>query len=250
MARIAERGRLVVGTAGDKPLLAARDARGELQGIDVDLAREVARAILGSPDRVEFRTIPYAGREPALRERQVDMVAHSMTMTCDRWERISFSSTYYRDGQRVLVRSDAPVKEIEDLSGSRICVARGTTTIDNLNRLAVPGLEIVSVLDAADCLVLFQDGEVDAITSNEIILRGYLTQDPYAAIVGRDLSDEPRGLAFHEADVDLVRFTNAVLAGLRRDGRLAEILQRHLRAVGVTVGRDVTVPVPVYGRRP
>ena len=142
----------------------------------------------------------------------------------------------------MLVRSDAPVKEIEDLSGSRICVARGTTTIDNLNRLAVPGLEIVSVLDAADCLVLFQDGEVDAITSNEIILRGYLTQDPYAAIVGRDLSDEPRGLAFHEADVDLVRFTNAVLAGLRRDGRLAEILQRHLRAVGVTVGRDVTVP--------
>jgi polar amino acid transport system substrate-binding protein len=243
MARIAARGRLVVGTAGDKPIMAARDPRtAELTGIDVDLAKEVARAIFGSPDRVEFRTITYAARETALTSGQVDLVAHSMTMTCDRWQRVSFSTEYFRDGQRIMVRSDSTVREAEGLAGQRVCVARGTTTIDNLR--AFRGVQVVPVDDAADCLVLFQRGEVDAVTSNDVVLRGYVAQDPYAKIVGRPLSDEPRGLAFRKEDVDLVRFVNGVLEQLRRNGGLERILAAHLRPVGLTV----VVQAPRYGR--
>jgi polar amino acid transport system substrate-binding protein len=235
MAEIQERGRLRVGTAGDKPLLAARDTRtGELGGIDVDLAREVARAIFGDPSRVEFRTIAYADRVPLLQAGEVDMVAHSMTMTCARWQDVNFSSEYFNDGQRVLVRQDSPAKEVEDLAGSRICVASGTTTIDNLRALNIRGLEIVPVREAADCLVLFQDGAVEAITSNEIILLGYTSQDPYAKIVGRNLSQEPRGLAFPKESVDLTRFTNAVLQRMRDDGSLTRILEKALTPVGKT----------------
>jgi polar amino acid transport system substrate-binding protein len=247
MERIVKRGRLIVGTAGDKPLLAARNAEtGELQGIDVDLSREVARALFGDPARVEFRTITYAARVPALKAGDVDMVAHSMTMTCARWQDVNFSSEYYRDGQRVLVRKDSAAREVEDLAGSRICVASGTTTIDNLRRLAIRGLEIVPVLDAADCLVLFQDGAVDAITSNEIILLGYTAQDPYAKIIGRDLSQEPRGLAFPKGSVDFTRFVNGVLERLRADGSLERILGSKL----ATVGKTATIPNPTYGRTP
>jgi polar amino acid transport system substrate-binding protein len=247
MARIVARGRLIVGTAGDKPLLAARDAEtGELQGIDVDLAREVARALFGDPARVEFRTITYAARVPALKAGDVDMVAHSMTMTCARWAEVNFSRAYFRDGQRVLVRKDSTAAQVEDLAGSRICVASGTTTIDNLRRLAIRGLEIVPVLDAADCLVLFQDGTVDAVTSNEIILLGYTSQDPYAKIIGRDLSQEPRGLAFPKASVDFTRFVNGVLDRLRADGSLERILRSKLAAVG----KAAVVPEATYGRTP
>ena len=245
MARIAARGRLVVGTSGDKPLLAARDPRtGDLTGIDIDLARAVAAAILGDPAKVEFRTIPYSARERALVDGQVDLVAHSMTMTCDRWRRVGFSTEYFRDGQRLLVRTDSTARDVEDLAGQRVCVARGTTTIDNLRRF--PRLVVVPVDDAADCLVLFQRGEVDAVTSNEIVLLGYALQDPYAKIIGRDLSDEPRGLAFAPTAVDLIRFVNGVLERLRADGELARILSARL----TPLGRPVVIRPPTYGRRP
>ena len=243
MAAIVARGRLVVATAGDKPLVAARDPRtGDLRGLDIDLSREVARAIFGNPDAVEFRTVSYAAREPLLTSRQVDMVAHTMTMTCDRWTRVIFSAEYFRDGQRLLVRSDSPAKEVEDLAGQRVCVARGTTTIDNLR--AFPSVRVVPVDDAADCLVLFQRGEVDAITSNEVILRGYTAQDPYAKIIGRNLSDEPRGLAFGKGEVDLARFVNAVLARLRTTGVLAGIVHTYLP----TVDPATVLHTPTYGR--
>ena len=245
MARIAARGRLVVGTSGDKPLLAARDPRtGDLTGIDIDLARAVAAAILGDPAKVEFRTIPYSARERLLLDGQVDLVAHSMTMTCDRWRRVGFSTEYFRDGQRLLVRTDSTARDVEDLAGQRVCVARGTTTIDNLRRF--PRLVVVPVDDAADCLVLFQRGEVDAVTSNEIVLLGYAMQDPYAKIIGRDLSDEPRGLAFAPTAVDLIRFVNGVLERLRADGELARILSARL----TPLGRPVVIRPPTYGRRP
>lgn len=245
MAEIKARGRLIVGTAGDKPLLAVRDPEtGTLEGIDIDLAREVSRAIFGDPNQIEFRTITYAAREPALIAGDVDLVAHSMTMTCDRWQRVGFSTVYYRDGQRVLVRSDSPAEEVEDLADSTICVARGTTTIDNLRRLGVTNL--VAVDDAADCLALFQRDEVDAITSNEIILLGYQQQDRYAKIIGRDLSDEPRGLAFAREDVDFIRFVNAVLDRRRADGTLERILKSRLDQFDV----PVSVEKPTYRREP
>ena len=243
MAAIKAKGRLIVGTSGDKPLLAARDPRtGQLQGIDIDLSREVARAIFGDPDRVEFRTISSADRTPALTEGRVDMVAHSMTMTCDRWKQVGFSTSYYRDGQRLLVRLDSPAKEAEDLKTSIICAARGTTAVDSLRRLGIQNL--LEVDDAADCLARFQRDEIDAIASTEINLRGAQQQDPYAKIIGRRMSDESRGLAFPRENVDFIRFVNALLERLRADGTLNTILQNRLAPLKMAVSIDE----PTYGR--
>jgi polar amino acid transport system substrate-binding protein len=93
--------------------------------------------------------------------------------------------------------------------------------------------------------VLFERDEVDAVSSNEIVLRGYTVQDPYAKIVGRNLTSEPRGLAFPLQNVDLVRFTNAVLARLRNDGTLARILRTHWPSVDLAA----VLRPPLYGRQ-
>jgi polar amino acid transport system substrate-binding protein len=245
LARIRARGRLIVGTAGDKPLLSVRNPQtGQLQGIDIEIAKAMAKAILGDTNAVEFRTITYGAREQALTDGKVDLVAHSMTMTCDRWQRVGFSAEYYRDGQRLLVRSDSRVKQVEDLarSGGSVCVATGTTTIDNLRRLGVRN--IVAVDDAADCLAYFQRDEVDAITSNVLILLGYQLQDKYAKIVGRPLSDEPIALGFRKDDVEFIRFANAVLARMRADGSL----QRIFTTAMAGLGEKPNLGEPVYGR--
>jgi polar amino acid transport system substrate-binding protein len=97
------------------------------------------------------------------------------------------------------------------------------------------------------CLVLFQRGEVDAITGDDTVLAGLAAQDPYARVVGTAFSAEPYGLGFNSKDVDLVRFVNGVLEQMRKDGRLTRSYDRWLRPA---LGPAPTPPAPVYGRRP
>ena len=85
---------------------------GNLEGFDIDLVRQVAQAIFGDPNRVEYKVLTYAQRIPALQDGSVDIVADVMTINCERWQQIAFSSQYFDAGQKVLVRTDSPATGI------------------------------------------------------------------------------------------------------------------------------------------
>jgi polar amino acid transport system substrate-binding protein len=95
------------------------------------------------------------------------------------------------------------------------------------------------------CLVLFQQGRVDAITGDDTVLAGLAAQDPYARVVGRAFSAEPYGVGVSQDHVDLVRFVNGVLQQMRTDGRLAKSYDRWLRPA---LGPLTALPTPVSGR--
>ena len=117
MAEIQTKGRLVVGNAGDVALFGFRNATtGRLEGFDIDVLREIAKAIFGpgGEDKIEYRVMNFAQRLPSLEDRSVDLVAHTMTINCARWNRIGFSSTYFDAGQRVLIRAGAADTTIDD----------------------------------------------------------------------------------------------------------------------------------------
>ncbi len=93
----------------------------EIEGFDIDMLKEVAKAIFG-PDgesNITYKVITYADRLPNLEKGPdnggVDIVAHTMTINCNRWLRIAFSSTYFDAGQRVLVKKDSGFASIEEL---------------------------------------------------------------------------------------------------------------------------------------
>jgi polar amino acid transport system substrate-binding protein len=94
--------------------------------------------------------------------------------------------------------------------------------------------------------VLFQSGAVDAITGDDTVLAGLAAQDPYAAVPAQKaFTAEPYGLAFNKADVDLTRFANGVLAGMRGDGQWKSIYDRWLAEA---LGPAPAPPKAVYGR--
>lgn len=223
MDEIVDRGRLVVGVAQNTYLFGYRDPfTGELTGFDVDIAREVARALFGDPDRIQFRAITSAERIPVLQEDQVDIVVSTMTMNCERWEQIAFSTEYYSAGQRVLVEGDSAARGIDDLGGQRVCAAAGSTSIQNI--ADAPSEPVpVSVPDWTDCLVMLQQGQVDAISTDDTILAGLAAQDPNTRVVGEPFSEEPYGIGVNASEVDLVRYVNAVLEQLREDGTWADL---------------------------
>jgi polar amino acid transport system substrate-binding protein len=248
MKKIQDRGRLIVGVAADNYLFSFQNPQtGQLEGFDIEVAKRVAREIFGTDqNRIEYRVMTFAERIPALQDDSVDMVADIMTINCTRWGQISFSSQYYDAGQRILVRRDSKVKDVNDLNGKRVCVGDGSTSQDNMKKY--PKVKLVVVDDVSDCMVLFQQGAVDALVSDDTVLIGFAKQDPYAKVLtdGDPLSSEPYGLGVKKDHPEFVRFINSVLEDARRDGSWKRWYAENL-------GNEDPVPEPPparYGRQP
>jgi len=250
---IRARGRLVVGVAADTRLLGARNPfTGEIEGFDIDMARAVAKAIFGDPKKIEFKVITVADRikqvNAGVAHGGVDLVARAMTVNCERWTKVAFSSVYFRAQQKVLVRKDAAdhgVRKIEDLARAKakVCAPDGSTSLAKL--ADYPGVVPVGVAQNADCLALFQEGKVDAITGDDAILAGFKVQDPYAVVVGEPLEPEPYGLAIAKGQTAFVRFVNAVLDQVRSSGQWKASYGQWLKP---GLGLDASPPTPNYGR--
>ncbi len=234
MDQIRHRGKLIAGVDQNTLLLSYFNPRqDQLQGFEIDLLHEVARAIFGDPNKIEFKAITTAERIPAIQNGSVDIVADAMTITCARRRQVDFSTVYYDAGQRVLVPSNSPVRSIQGLSGKRVCATKGSTSVSTIQRTAPQAIAHL-VDQRTDCLVALQAGVVDAISTDDAILLGFQAQDPYTKLVGPRLADEPYGMAISQAHPEFVRFVNGVLARLRADGGWRRVYARWLGALAPT----------------
>jgi polar amino acid transport system substrate-binding protein len=237
IAKIKARGRLIVGVNQNTYNFGYRDPEtGQIVGFDIDIIREIAKDLLGNPNAVQFKAITSAQRIPAVQNHEVDLVAQTMTINCDRLKQVDFSSVYFDAGQQVLVPSTSPAKGIEDLGGKKVCAAEGSTSIVNIGKNPSHPIA-VSVPDWTDCLVLLQQGQVDAISTDDTILQGMVAQDPNVKLVGPKFTDEPYGIAVNKDANDLLRFVNGVLERIRADGTWKNIYHNWLSG-------DVPAPPP------
>ncbi|GAB7036162.1 MULTISPECIES: glutamate ABC transporter substrate-binding protein [Catenuloplanes] len=218
MAAIQARGTLIAGVDQNSYRFGFRDPlTGDLSGFDIDIARRIAAAILGDPNKIRFRTVTSSTRIDAIRGGEVDLVIATMTMTCERWQQVSFSTEYFTAGQRVLVERGSGITGMDDLAGRKVCAAAGSTSIRNL--AAHPARPLpVAVSGWTDCLVMLQQNQVDAVSTDDGILAGMAAQDPHTEVTGPAFSDEPYGIAIRQGSDDLVRFVNGVLETIRADG--------------------------------
>ena len=231
MAKILARGTLRVGVDQNTYKFGYRDpATGQIVGFDIDIAHAIARAIFGDPNKIQFVSITAAQRIPDVVKGTVDVVADTMTVTCDRLQQVAFSTIYYDAGQNVLVRKDSGITDLAGLAKQKVCAAAGSTSITNI--AALPSHPVpVAVNDWTDCLVMLQQGQVAAISTDDTILRGLAAQDPNTKLaLATNFTKEPYGLAMNRQAPDLVRFVNGVLAQLRSDGGWAAIYTRWLNS--------------------
>jgi polar amino acid transport system substrate-binding protein len=221
MARIRARGYLIAGVDQSTYHFGYLNPRnGKIEGFDIDMVRAVAAAIFGNPDKVQFKAISDAQRIPDVRSGAVDIVAHTMTINCERLQQVDFSTVYFDTGQRVLVEANSPARSLVDLGGKRVCATKGSTSIANIR--AAPSHPVpVPMSFWTDCLVLLRQGDVAAISTDDSILDGLAAQDPWTKIVGPRFTSEPYGLAISKQHPDFVRFVNAVLQRLRANGQWA-----------------------------
>ena len=232
VADIRARGRLIVGLDIGSNLFSFRDPiTGEITGFDVDIASEIARDIFGAPSHVEYRILSSEERTTALQHAEVDIVAKTMTITCDRRKLVNFSTVYLDANQRILAPRDSPIVKVSDLSGKRVCVARGTTSLHRIQEID-PAPVIVSVVNWADCLVAMQQREIDAVSTDDSILAGLVEEDPYLHIVGPNMATQPYGIGVNLDNTGLVRFVNGTLERIRKDGTWIALYRKWLTVLG------------------
>ncbi len=232
METIRKRGRLVLGTSQDTLLFSSRNPfSGKVEGFDVDMGRQIAQAIFGDPSRIQIKVIAYDKRVSSAVDGSVDIVADTMTANCDRWQDVIFSSIYYEAGQKVLVSSDSDAKSIEDLGGKKVCSAAGSTSFENIGKVASKPIA-VSRASFGDCLVAFQRNEVDGISTDDTILTGMAAQDPFAKVIGKRFTEEPYAMAMSPAHPEFARFVNAVLERNRADGTWTKTYEKWLGDFG------------------
>jgi polar amino acid transport system substrate-binding protein len=227
--------------------LPATRSPGTIEGFDIDLANaRSAKAILGNENaNVQLVVITAANRLPVLQDKSVDIVVRNMTMNCARWKDIGFSQVYYEAGQKVLVRKGSSFTDLASLAGHKVCAPKGTSSMDNLVKLAPQAIPVSSD-NHTGCLVLFQQGDVDAITGDDTVLAGLAAQDPYAVVTDAPaFTKEPYGVGVNAAAVDLARFVNGVLEQMRADGRWTASYQKWLAP---TLGEGTGQPAGTYGR--
>ncbi|WP_424887965.1 glutamate ABC transporter substrate-binding protein [Streptomyces sp. XH2] len=245
--RIKARGRLIAGVDQNSYRWGYRNpADGELSGFDIDLVRAVAKDILGDPEKVTFLAIPTSRRIPALQTGKVDIVARTMTITCDRIRQVAFSTAYFESGQQVMVPKGSPVTAFDDsLKGKKVCTAEGSTAELKV-REEPHGSSLLTVPNHLDCLVRLQLGEVDAVVNDRALAAGQAAQDPSVQLVGKPFTTEPYGVAMNLADTDLVRRVNKVLEDYRGGGAASLWMKAYERWLASDLKGITGPPMPKY----
>jgi glutamate transport system substrate-binding protein len=240
--KILDSGRITVGTKFDQPLTGLRDdATGRIEGFDAEIARIIAQRIfgdVGEGDNLDFIETVSKNREKYLGYKHhsvVDLVIGTYSISADRQKMVDFAGPYYEAGQSIMTRKGDHIDKVSQLSGKKVCTAKGSTSVENvmkLNKSAKPTI----LSDYSSCRKALLDKQVDAVTTDNVILYGYADQDPDELEVSKKtFSSEPYGVGIHNNSPEVVKFINDTLKLAFSNGDWQAAFNRTLGAAGVAL---------------
>ena len=198
---VKSRGKLICGVDGAIPGFSFVDETGAYSGIDVDVCKAVASAVLGDPDAVEYRNLDSTERFTALSGGEVDMLSRNTTWTTSRDTSVGleFAPTTFYDGQGMMVRKDSGLTTLKDFANKAVCVEAGTTTelnlTDNMREAGVEA-EIVTFQQADPAYAAYSEERCDGMTSDKsqlIARRSTLPNPDDHILMDVTMSKEPLG---------------------------------------------------------
>ncbi|SDH09043.1 glutamate ABC transporter substrate-binding protein [Nonomuraea jiangxiensis] len=240
MARIRDRGVLLVGTKFDQPMFGYKEpSSGRIIGFDTEMARMVAKDLTGSERNIRFIETVSRERENFLTQEFVDLVIATYSITEPRSRLVGFTIPYYYAGQDILVRSDDDsINGVADLKDKTVCTAKGSTSIDRIGK-QVPSAELVTVDAYSICIPALMTGQVDALSTDDTILLGLLDQHPDTLrLVGRPFAREPYGMGVRKQDTAFRDYLNGLITRSLRDGEWDRAFKATIGVTGVAPDRS------------
>jgi glutamate transport system substrate-binding protein len=215
LAAIQEKGEITIGVKFDVPPFGVKNPQtGDVEGFDVEMGKAVAAKLGVQPKFIEAIS---DNRIPFLEDGTADLILSTMTINEERVGQIDFSDPYFIARGRVLVPNDSDITGVADLAGKNVCTALGSTYEANLKEQA-PEAKLKLVDSYSECLELIQNGAVDAVSTDDVILTGMIIQDDTLKLVGDPLTQEPYGAGIKKDSPEMVEFVNGVFQEVKDDG--------------------------------
>ncbi|MEM9482800.1 MAG: transporter substrate-binding domain-containing protein [Cyanobacteria bacterium P01_F01_bin.116] len=220
LAEIQARGRLIVAVKDNLYPLGYRDTLGNLQGFEIDIARQLALALLGDETAVELRPVSNVERVNAVVDGDVDIAIAAITITAQRQRITSFSAPYYLDGTGFITTS-SQVENLEDLD--RIAVLDNSSTLAHV-RHQLPAVRIIKIASYQAAVTLLNSGQVDAFAGDVSLLTGWEQQSNQYRLLDEVISVEPVAIAIPKGTKhsDLRRAINTALRQWDDEGWLQD----------------------------
>jgi glutamate transport system substrate-binding protein len=196
-----KRGKIVIGAKADQPFLGFVDTEGKRTGFDIEIAKMVA-ADLGFPaDKITYKTVDTNVRETSISKGQVDFYVGTYTINDERKKQVGFAGPYYQAGADLLVRKDE--KDItgpDSVKGKKVCSIVGSTPLQEIKKPKY-GAKTTELSKYSLCVKQLLDGQVDAVTTDDAILKGYAAQrSTKLKVVEKPFTEEPYGIGMNKND--------------------------------------------------
>lgn len=241
--KIERSGEFVIGYRSDASPLSYEDANGKPAGYSVDLCRRIAAAVdahfADKSIQTRFVSIPADERISSVVDGKIDIECGSTTITLSRQEQVDFTLPTFVTGGSILSLKKSGIQSVADLAGKTVGVAKGTTTIHELNVFLSDNridAKVVVVDDRKQGMQRLNRGDIDALASDQIVLIGQVINavDPKRyALVSEIFSYEPYGFVVRRNDADFRLLVNRALSQLYGSGQHADIFYKWIGRTGI-----------------
>ncbi|MBV8911698.1 MAG: transporter substrate-binding domain-containing protein [Acetobacteraceae bacterium] len=216
LRKVLDRGRLIVGTGSTNAPWHFEDEKGQLTGMDIAMARILAKALFDDDTKIDYVRQDPAARIPNITTGKVDIVIQFMTISGQRAQLVAFSRPYYVEGAALLVRPDAEMKTFDQLlaagSKARVSVLQNVDA-DNLVHQALPQATVMQIDTQANVIQALESRRVDAATIDLSTVRWLVARDPGKyADPGKAWGSQLYGAAVRQGDLDWLQFVNTVFS--------------------------------------
>jgi glutamate transport system substrate-binding protein len=223
MATISEAGKIKIGTKFDQPGFGLANLENVPEGFDVDVAEHIAAKLGIAPDAISWVPSPSAQREDLIANGDVDLVVATYTINDKRKERITFAGPYYVAGQQIMVAKDnSTITGPESLKANpdqKICSVTGSTPAENIRQYLADPSQLVEFAGYSDCADQLKNGQVAAVTTDNVILTGLVAKsDDAFKLVGEQFTEEPYGIGITKGDTAFCEFINETLTEMSESG--------------------------------
>jgi putative glutamine transport system substrate-binding protein len=227
--KIVRSGLLRVGVKSDVPGFGLQNPEtGQYEGMEIDMAKLLAREIFGDENRVAFVPVTAKTRGPLLDNGDIDFVIATFTVTEERKLTYNFSTIYYTDGVGLLTKLAAGYTGLKDLNGKTIGVAQSATSRQAIEEGAASLGIRVNFSEYAtypEIKAALDSGRVDAFSVDKAILRGYL--DASVGLLPDTYMPQPYGIATKFSNKALASWVSGMVDKWLGDGTIEGLIGKY-----------------------
>ena len=226
LRELKEKGKLIAGVPSNEAPFGFTDERGELRGIDIDIAEALGKEIWGKEGKVEFVKVTVETMLDLLQSGKIDILLAPLSISKEREKTIDFSVPYFVSGYLILVERDSKISRYQDLGGKNLAIIQDTRGEKIIHELT-PAAKLVRFRQNTQALQALKEHKVDAFLQLDVFLFYLETKDKNLRVVGlQSIAPSPIGLAVRKGDREWLNFVDITLLKMMTSGQYRKLLEK------------------------